>query len=61
MRVVEQCNQPIEEWRIEVREAHAAEVSVRPAEGVGEDRCAVELREGVVAAAIPCLRSGSAP
>src|SRR5207302_10330168 len=45
----EQADEPVEERRVEVREGHPAEVRVRPAEGVGEDRGVVYLRDAPVA------------
>ena len=46
---MQERDEPIEERRIEIGEGHAAEVCVRPTEGVWEDRLVVELRDGVMA------------
>src|SRR5205085_5004029 len=48
-RVMQERDEPVEERRVEIGEGHAAEVCVRPTEGVWEDRLVVELRDGVMA------------
>ena len=41
---MKQSDAPVEERRVEIGKRHPAEIAVRPAKGVREDRLIVDLR-----------------
>ena len=61
MRLRQKSNAPEEEWRIEIRERHAAEVCVGPTERVRENRLKIDLRNAVMPGSVPCAWHARSP